>query len=80
MRATETIHVYLRDEGVDCRRPVEAVNEGENRYRITSVNRHPDDEQWEFTTGELVVCGRRRLSGADALVAIRRAIEAQERS
>ena len=63
MMAIETIYVYLPDEAIDCWRPVEATNEGDNRYRITTVNSHPDDERWEFTTGELVICERRRLSG-----------------
>ena len=36
--ATETIYVYLFDEGVDCWRPVDAVREGEDLYRIVSLN------------------------------------------
>jgi hypothetical protein len=36
--ATETIDVYLFDEGVDCWRPIEAVHEGEDKYRIVNVN------------------------------------------
>jgi hypothetical protein len=69
----ETIYVYLFDEGVDCWRPVEAVREGEDRYRIVSANPHPEDERWEFGSGDLVICERRRLSEGEALVAVRRA-------
>jgi hypothetical protein len=69
---TETIYVYLLDEGVDCWRPVDAAREGENQYRIVSANRDPSDEQWEFVSGDLVVCERRTLSGSEALVAVRR--------
>jgi hypothetical protein len=58
---------------VDCWRPVEAVHERENRYRISGVNSDPSDEHWEFATGDLVVCERRTLSGGEALVAVRRA-------
>jgi hypothetical protein len=71
--AAGTTYVYLFDEGVDCRRPVETVGEGENLYRIVSLNPNAMDEHWEFTTGDLVVCERRRLSEGEALVAIRRA-------
>jgi hypothetical protein len=70
---TETIYVYLLDEGVDCWRPVEAVHEGDNRYRISGVNADPSDEHWEFATGDLVVCECRTLSDGEALVAVRRA-------
>jgi hypothetical protein len=70
---TETIHVYLLDEGVDCWRPVEAVHEGGNRYRISGVNPDPSDEHWKFATGDLVVCESRTLSEGEALVAVRRA-------
>ena len=72
--AMETIFMYLMDEGVDCWRPVEAASEGGDRYRIVSVNPDPADERWQFATGELVVCERRRLSESedDSLVAVRR--------
>lgn len=70
---TEMIHVYLLDEGVDCWRPVEAVHEGGNRYRISGLNPDPSDEHWEFATGDLVHCERRTLSEGEALVAVRRA-------
>ena len=71
--ATETIYVYLFDEGVDCWRPIEAVHEGEDRYRIVSVNPNPEDEHWEFSAGDLVVCERRRFAEGEGLVAVRRA-------
>jgi hypothetical protein len=69
------IFVCLLDEGVDCWRRVEAVHEGDNRYRIV-VNPDPAEERWEFATGEVVVCEPRRLSSDDVLVATRRAEEA----
>jgi hypothetical protein len=73
LMATETIYVYLFDEGVDCWRPIEAVHEGEDRYRIVSVNPNPEDEHWEFSVGDLVVCERRRFAEGEGLVAVRRA-------
>lgn len=69
----ETIYVYLLDEGVDCWRPVEAVHEGGNRYRISGVHPDPSHERWEFATEDVVVCERRTLSEGEALVAVRRA-------
>ena len=70
---TETIYVYVLDEGVDCWRPVEAVHEGDDRYRIAGANADPSDEHWEFAAGDVVVCERRTLSDGEALVAVRRA-------
>jgi len=67
-------HRHLRrllNESIDCWRPVEAIKEGENRYRIVSV---PSDatEEWQFTNGDVVECETRRLWDGDALVALRR--------
>jgi hypothetical protein len=73
MMASETIFVRVLEEDVDCWRPVQAVNEGADRYRIVGANPDPTDERWEFSAGEIVICERRGLSGGDALVAIRRA-------
>jgi len=65
------IYVALLNESIDCWRPVEAIKEGENRYRIVSV---PSDatEEWQFTNGDVVECETRRLWDGDALVALRR--------
>ena len=52
---TIQIYVYLPDEAVDVWRPVEAIQEGENLYRIISLNVF-DDENWQFKFGELVRC------------------------
>ena len=67
-----TIYVYLKDEGVDVWRPVEAAFLRDDVYRIVSVNAVPDDEEWEFGSGELVRCERRVLSGGECLVAVER--------
>ena len=58
------IFVRLLGEGVDCWRPVDAVEEGQ-RYRI--VGPAPGaDEEWEFQIGEVVYCRSRE----DQLIAI----------
>jgi hypothetical protein len=49
------IFVYLRDEGTDVWRPVDAVLVGPSQYRIVGENRAPDDEHWEFSAGESFV-------------------------
>ena len=56
------IHVALLGEGTDCWRPVAAEHVSDDLYRITG--KPPDDtEVWEFTTGELVRCACKTLSG-----------------
>jgi hypothetical protein len=60
-------------KGVDYWRPIEAIREGEDKYRIVSLNPNPEDEHWEFSAGDLVVCERRRFSEGEGLVAVRRA-------
>ena len=51
------IYVYVPDE--DYSRPVEARHLRGNLYRIITEN--PENERWEFTTGDLVRCVRRRF-------------------
>ena len=67
------IYVYLLDEGTDVWAPVDAERVGDDLYRIVSENSDPDDECWEFTTGEVVRCIPRIFSGgAQGLVAVAR--------
>jgi hypothetical protein len=63
MNNSNTIYVYLLDEGVDVLRPVEAEKLGENRYRIISTNKDIDTENWQFKTGEVVIGEMKYLSG-----------------
>lgn len=62
----ETIYVYLLDEGTDVWRPVEAEELGNNRYRIISKNNKPEDEKWEFMTGDIVRCESKVLKDTEA--------------
>ena len=67
------IFVYLVGEGVDVWRPVRALPLGENTYRIVSEKSNPDDEEWEFSTGDVVKCRERVFSGGSSgLVAVKR--------
>jgi hypothetical protein len=60
------IYVALLDEDVDTWRPVEARHEGDDHYRIISKNEDPEDERWEFQSGDLVRCKSRVFSGGSS--------------
>jgi hypothetical protein len=49
-----TIFMPLRDEGVECWRPVRAENLGNGSYRV--IDDMPPDEVWEFAAGTIVRC------------------------
>jgi len=70
---TETIYIYLLNEGTDCWRPVTAIQIKDNIYKITGIRN--DDEEWEFITGDIVECAFKCFSdNTKALVAIRKVI------
>lgn len=56
MTATSKIYVSLLDEGVDVWRPVEASFKEADIYTIVGKNPDPEDEHWQFTTGQSVRC------------------------
>jgi hypothetical protein len=58
-----TIDIELRDEGVECWRPVEAEHLGEDRYRI--IEEQPDSERWAFPSRTVVRCSPRLLAGPE---------------
>jgi hypothetical protein len=73
---TETIYVWLPEEGVYVWRPVTAQPVHDDLYRL--IDAPPEGEVWEFRQGDTVRCRRRQLSGdggktADYLVAVERA-------
>jgi hypothetical protein len=57
------IYVKLLNEGVDVWRPVDGLWQQGDVYRILSENEQPEDEEWEFLSGELVRCRETLLSG-----------------
>jgi hypothetical protein len=65
------IYVYLLNEGTHAWRPVEADHLGGDRYRIASVNDDPEDEEWQFNSGDIVQCAVRHFSDGPELVATR---------
>ena len=72
----QQIYVAILDEGTDVWRPVEAVEVSKGLFRIVSKNAHPDNEHWEFTTGEIVRCQSKEFSGGSVgLVAVELAMK-----
>jgi hypothetical protein len=67
---TETIYVPLLNEGTDVWRPVLAFRRADELFEIASKNDDPEDEVWGFSSGSLVRCEPRQLSGGVRLVAI----------
>jgi hypothetical protein len=66
---TETIYMYLLDEGIRVWRPVQAETLGDNLYRV--VGPVPDDEVWEFPPGATVRGQMKTFSeGHEGLVAV----------
>ena len=61
LKRTQTIYIRLLDEGVDVWRPVRAETLRGERYRIISENTDPEDEKWEFKTGDVVHCVEKEL-------------------
>ena len=61
LKSIETIYVRLLDEGVDVWRPVRAETLAEGQYRIISGNTNPENEKWEFGTGDVVHCVEKEL-------------------
>ena len=65
------IYVALLDEGTDVWRPVRAISAGYDVYTIISENQHPEDEHWQFQTGDVVRCKLKTFSGGcKGLVAV----------
>jgi len=66
----ETIYVALIGRGADAWRPVQAMRRADDTFLIISKNDDPEDEAWQFSSGSLVRCDQRLLSGAMQLVAV----------
>lgn len=77
--ASVTIYVFLPEEAVDVWRPVEAELVAPGIYRITSPDPDPEDEVWEFRSGDLVRCELRRLDAGEHLVAVEAVVDANAR-
>ena len=65
------IYVALLGEGVDVWRPLQAIHEQGDLYRIVSPNPDPEDERWQFLSGEIVLCERHTFAGGEIVLVAR---------
>lgn len=69
---SETIYVYLVDEGTDVWRPTRGRRIGAQVYEVLATSNYdPAIETWQFVPGTLVQCEERVLRGDRVLVAVR---------
>jgi hypothetical protein len=72
-----TIYIPLLNEGTSVVRPTQAVQLGENLFRVLPTrDDDPNDEEWKFPPGSVVECVLETRSGREVLVAWKRASEA----
>ena len=72
----ETVFVQLLDEGVEVRRPVQAVNISEGVYSLLAPDNYdPELEVWEFLPGTKVKCVRLERSKNSIWVAIEQVMD-----
>jgi hypothetical protein len=62
---SEVIYMPLRDEGIDCWRPVHADRVASDVYEI-AVDVEPGDEQWLFPPRSRVRCREHVFVDGDA--------------
>lgn len=67
------VFVGLKNEGTEVFRPVKALLISNNVYQI--IQPMPKDEEWDFQTGEKVICKEKLLDGELHMVAMERAEE-----
>lgn len=69
------VYVDLPDEATPTIRPTNAEVLGGNLYRLLPTKRYdPENEEWEFLPGTIVVCEMRMTGeGVRALIAVRAA-------
>jgi hypothetical protein len=71
-----SIYVTMLGEGMNVLRTVRAEHLGRDFYIITE--QMPADENWEYTTGQVVRCKKKNLSNGKGLVAFEEAPRAQQ--
>jgi len=63
----KNIFIRLKNEGTEVFRPVKALLINNNVYQI--IQPMPEDEEWEFESGERVICKEKLLDGEILMVA-----------
>ncbi len=65
------IYIKLLNEGSVAYRPVDAIAISENIYELKGNDIYdPEDEEWEFSPGTLVIVEERMLSEKSVLIAV----------
>jgi len=72
-----TVHVRLLNEGTDVWRPVEATRFSATTFQL-SDDPVPEDEEWSFQPGDVVVAEPRAGSDMTTLIAVARATDFDE--
>ena len=60
----------MKEEGTDVWRPVKGEYLGDSKYRIVSINSSPEDEHWEFETGDIVKCEKKDYPDGTRIVIV----------
>lgn len=74
-RGTGVTEIYIRllNEGTHVLRPTQALPLGAGSYRVLPTGDYdPEDENWEFPPGTIVIAEVETRNGDEALVAKRR--------
>lgn len=71
LKKMKTIYVQLLNEGSEVYRPVLSKKINDFLYELLDNNYDPEDEEWEFLPGTIVVVEEKILSGEKELVAIK---------
>jgi hypothetical protein len=65
------IHIRLLHEGTECSRPTEALDLGNDLFKVLPTSNYdPGDEVWEFPPESIVRCEIRRSEGKEFLLAV----------
>ena len=56
-----TAYMPLLNEGTNVWRPVQTIKRFDGFYEVASRNDNPEDEEWAFSTGDIVRCEVKEL-------------------
>jgi hypothetical protein len=66
----ETIYVSLLGEGTVVWRPVLALQVGQGIFVVLTKAYDPENEEWEFPPGSIVMCRNEMREGRETLIAV----------
>lgn len=72
MDKTVKIYIRLRQEGIECSRPTQALDLGDGLFKVLPTPDYdPEDEVWEFPPDSIVRSQVQRSNGGEFLLAIK---------